>query len=135
VILIVIHHIGIVLVIIIMKMINDTDKPTHCSYSKIKNKITKYNVIDLILVSDNLKNKIYNYDTTSQMVYNNLNSIENNNNNLVDNNKNIPQFESDIKWNDDISDHFGISFELNVIRKNIKTYRTWRLNSKNWDKY
>jgi hypothetical protein len=51
-------------------IINDSDKPTHCT--KLNDKIVKYNIIDLILVSYSIKNKISEYDTTSHLIYDNL---------------------------------------------------------------
>jgi exonuclease III len=98
---------------------NNSNYPTHCT--KKYNKITKYNIIDLVLISNNIINKTNNYDTTSQMIY----EIDSENDNNIINNKNeLQQLQNDLDWINNISDHFGINFDLNIPVKKAELKQT-----------
>ena len=118
-----------------LKICNLRNRPTHCKYKIIEGLTTieAYNTIDITLATNNIGNLICNWDTNSHTLYDNDNIINN-----IDNNVNNPiNSELDTKWVHDVSDHFAIKFDIKTKpnTNNTQTKETWRLNSKNWNKF
>ena len=107
--------------------INNRELATHCKYENIDGipTITKYNNIDLVLMSRDLVNKCSDFKTNSFNVYDGS-----------DTGNDVINSELDAEWVSTVSDHFLVQWNINYkLRENDGLKETWRLNSENWNNY
>ena len=110
-----------------LNCINDPTKATHCCYEIIDGipVITKYNSLDLVLISSSLLKQCTDFDTNSNNVYDGS-----------ENGCDVINSELDLEWITNVSDHFIMSWNMNNENKdNIVLKETWRLNSDKWNEY
>ena len=110
-----------------LNCINDPVKATHCRYEIIDGipVITKYNSLDLVLISSSLLKQCTDFDTNSNNVYDGS-----------ENGCDVINSELDLEWITNVSDHFIMSWNMNNENKdNIVLKETWRLNSDKWNEY
>lgn len=106
---------------------NDRLSPTHAIYEKLNDgiiNVKRYNSIDLTLMSYDLIEKCSDWTSNSYNYYDEENTGED-----------VENYELDIEWLSDVSDHFALTWNINYNIENNTEKWTWRLNSKNWENF